>query len=159
MAFEADDIDPVSHTGWSVLVQGLATVIVEPGEVERARTLGLEPWAPSAQRQFIRIRAELVSGRRLVPRPVRKVYLPAPVARIELPQFAGCPACGSQEMLPVSDGATRNYICNTCAACWRLEGTELRRVRPETCPGCLLKPMCTAAAARDGVVAEVTSLR
>ncbi|MDP1806175.1 MAG: pyridoxamine 5'-phosphate oxidase family protein [Acidimicrobiales bacterium] len=68
MAFEADEIDPVLHGGWSVLVQGLATVISDLEELAQARALGLEPWAPSGQSRFVRIRAELVSGRRLLPR-------------------------------------------------------------------------------------------
>ena len=67
MAFEADDIDPVHHSGWSVLIQGLARVISDPDELAHARALRLEPWAPGAQFQFVRIRAELVSGRRLLP--------------------------------------------------------------------------------------------
>ena len=68
MAFEADDIDPVAQSGWSVLVQGLACVISDPDELARARDLGLQPWAPGRRFQFVRIRSELVSGRRLLPR-------------------------------------------------------------------------------------------
>ena len=154
MAFEADEIDPVLHSGWSVLVQGLASVISDRDELAQARALGLEPWAPGGKFQFVRIRAELVSGRRLLPRAAADVAVPAPVTHIELLAFAGCPACGSRELVPVSDGATRNYICNACAACWHIDSGELRRVRPETCPGCLFKPMCTAAAVRDGVLVE-----
>ena len=157
MAFEADEIDPVLHGGWSVLVQGLASVISDPDELAQARALRLEPWAPGGQFQFVRIRAELVSGRRLLPRAAANVAVPAPVTHIELLEFAGCPSCGAHELLPVSDGTTRKYICNTCAACWHIDGEELRRVRPENCPGCLFKPMCTAAAIRDGVLVEVVS--
>ena len=159
MAFEADDIDPVLQTGWSVLVQGLASVITDPDELARARALHLEPWAPGARLQFVRIRAELVSGRRLLPRPAAQIAAPAPVTHIELLEFAGCPSCGGHELLPVSDGATRNYVCNTCAACWHVDGGELTRVRPETCPGCLFKPMCTAAAVRDGMLVEADARR
>ena len=49
MAFEVDDIDPASQSGWSVLVQGLASVIDDPEDLARARDLGLEPWAPAAR--------------------------------------------------------------------------------------------------------------
>ncbi len=59
----------------------------------------------------------------------------------------------------MSDGTTRNYICNTCAACWHVEGRELRRVRPESCPGCLFKPMCTRPPIRDGLHVEVIARR
>ena len=157
MAFEADDVDPVSQSGWSVLVQGLASLIVDPDELARAEMLGLAPWAPSVHRQFVRIRSELISGRRLLPRVVPGIPLPAPVSQVHRPQFAGCPACGSREMLPVSVGATRNYICNACAACWHVEGADFRRVHPDSCSGCLFKPMCAAAAVRDGVGARVSS--
>ncbi|HVL07439.1 MAG TPA: pyridoxamine 5'-phosphate oxidase family protein [Acidimicrobiales bacterium] len=159
MAFEADDIDPVLHSGWSVLVQGLASVISDPEELELARGLRLEPWAPGRDFQFVRIRAELVSGRRLLPKAAPSVAGPPPVTHIELLEFAGCPSCGGRELLPVSDGATRNFICNTCAACWHIEGSTLRRVPPEHCPGCLFKPMCTAAAVRDGLLVEVPAYR
>jgi uncharacterized protein len=157
MAFEADDIDPVLRSGWSVLVQGLASLISDPAELEAARALRLEPWVPAVDFQFVRIRAELVSGRRLLPKAAPTVSVRPPVTHDGVLDFAGCPSCGGREMLPVSDGATRNYVCNTCAACWHLDGSELRRVRPERCPGCLFKPMCTAAAVRDGVLVEVAA--
>jgi nitroimidazol reductase NimA-like FMN-containing flavoprotein (pyridoxamine 5'-phosphate oxidase superfamily) len=159
MAFEADEIDPVGHGGWSVLVQGLASVVADPEELAQARALGLEPWASGGNFQFVRIRAELVSGRRLLPRAAPTLAVPAPVTHIELLDFAGCPSCGGGELLPVSDGTARNYVCNTCAACWHIDGAELRRVRPQTCPGCLFKPTCTAAAVRDGVLIEVEAGR
>jgi nitroimidazol reductase NimA-like FMN-containing flavoprotein (pyridoxamine 5'-phosphate oxidase superfamily) len=159
MAFEADEIDPVLHGGWSVLVQGLASVVTDGDELAQVQALGLEPWAPGGHFQFVRIRAELVSGRRLLPRAATTVAASAPVTHIDLLGFAGCPSCGSRELLPVSDGAARNYICNACAACWHIDGAELRRVRPERCPGCLFKPMCTAAAVRDGVLIEVDAGR
>jgi uncharacterized protein len=69
MAFEADDIEPALRIGWSVLVQGLASVITDPEELRRAQGLGLEPWSPASEFQFVRISAELVSGRRLLAQP------------------------------------------------------------------------------------------
>lgn len=67
MAFEADEIDATHRSGWSVLVQGLARVIVDPAELEQVQALGLDPWTPGGDFQFVRISAELVSGRRLLP--------------------------------------------------------------------------------------------
>ena len=69
MAFEIDEIEPALRAGWSVLGQGLAGVITDPDELRRARALGLEPWTASGQRQFVRITSELISGRRILPRP------------------------------------------------------------------------------------------
>ena len=69
MAFEIDEIEPALLAGWSVLVQGLASVIIDPEELRQARALGLEPWTAGGQRQFVRITSELISGRRILPRP------------------------------------------------------------------------------------------
>jgi nitroimidazol reductase NimA-like FMN-containing flavoprotein (pyridoxamine 5'-phosphate oxidase superfamily) len=65
VAFEVDDVDPTYHSGWSVLVVGPAHEITNPTELEQARALPLVPWAPGAKGHYIRIRTELVSGRRI----------------------------------------------------------------------------------------------
>ncbi len=66
VAFEADDIDPVYHSGWSVLATGMARAITDPDELERVRRLPLAPWgASSSDAAYVRIGAELLSGRRL----------------------------------------------------------------------------------------------
>ena len=68
VAFEADDMDPVRQTGWSVLIQGRAALITDPVDLARAGALPLHPWAPGKRLEFVRIRSELVSGRR-IPQP------------------------------------------------------------------------------------------
>ena len=68
VAFEVDDIDPQRQTGWSVLIQGRAALVDDPVDLARARALPLQPWAPGKRLEFVRIRSELVSGRR-IPRP------------------------------------------------------------------------------------------
>ena len=65
VAFEVDHVDPIYHEGWSVLVQGRATEIADPADIERARALPLRPWAPGTRDRFIRIPAEVISGRRI----------------------------------------------------------------------------------------------
>lgn len=65
VAFEVDDSDAMYHAGWSVLVVGPAYEITAPAELEAARSMPLEPWAPGAKGHYIRIRSEIVSGRRL----------------------------------------------------------------------------------------------
>lgn len=67
LGFQVDRIDPVLQSGWSVLLQGPASVITDPTELERARRLGLRPSAPGERPYFVRIRAERVSGRRFLP--------------------------------------------------------------------------------------------
>ncbi len=65
VAFEADDYDQRTRSGWSVLVTGRAAVVYEEAEIERLGRLGLHPWATAVERPYwIRIRASSVSGRR-----------------------------------------------------------------------------------------------
>jgi nitroimidazol reductase NimA-like FMN-containing flavoprotein (pyridoxamine 5'-phosphate oxidase superfamily) len=66
VAFEADDVDAVRHSGWSVVVTGAATVVTDPAEIERLSRTGPASWAPSPQEVFVRIEPELVTGRELV---------------------------------------------------------------------------------------------
>lgn len=65
VAFEVDHVDPVYHEGWSVLVVGLADEITDPDERRVALALPLEPWAEGERDHVVRVRAELVSGRRI----------------------------------------------------------------------------------------------
>lgn len=68
VAFEADEYDEQSQTGWSVLVTGRAEVVYDEDEVERLSQRGLHPWATAVERPFwIRIRATSVSGRQTPP--------------------------------------------------------------------------------------------
>ncbi len=64
VAFEADDYDPRTRTGWSVLVKGRAEVVHEDSEIQRLSHLGLYPWVTAVDRPFwIRIRPTSVTGR------------------------------------------------------------------------------------------------
>ena len=64
-AFEIDAIEPVTETGWSVIVMGAVDEIRDPAEVRRVEQLGLRPWAPGEKLHWIRLRANVVSGRRI----------------------------------------------------------------------------------------------
>ncbi|MES5824828.1 pyridoxamine 5'-phosphate oxidase family protein [Streptomyces sp. RG80] len=66
VAFEADEVDPVAHSGWSVVVTGRAAVVTDPAEHERLRREGPRSWAPSPVEVFVRVEPELVTGRELV---------------------------------------------------------------------------------------------
>lgn len=66
VAFEADDYDPQSRTGWSVVITGRAEVVDEDTEIERLGRLGLHPWVSGVDRPFwIRVRPAAVSGRQV----------------------------------------------------------------------------------------------
>jgi nitroimidazol reductase NimA-like FMN-containing flavoprotein (pyridoxamine 5'-phosphate oxidase superfamily) len=67
VAFEADQYDPESESGWSVLIRGLARVVDDADQLDRLRRLPLPSWAlqGSAER-YVRIEMEIVSGRRTI---------------------------------------------------------------------------------------------
>ena len=65
-AFEIDEIDPSSRTGWSVIIVGMTEEITSPTEIRRLDRLGLEKWAPGRKEHWMRIRAWTVTGRRIV---------------------------------------------------------------------------------------------
>jgi uncharacterized protein len=65
-AFEIDGIDHAGDVGWSVIITGVCEEITATGELRRVEALGLEPWAPGTKGHWIRIRANVVSGRRIV---------------------------------------------------------------------------------------------
>ena len=65
VAFQVDDIDPATRTGWSVLAVGTARVVSRPSDVVWMRRLPLDPWAPGDKTHVVRIIPEFVSGRRI----------------------------------------------------------------------------------------------
>ncbi|MEW2582930.1 pyridoxamine 5'-phosphate oxidase family protein [Streptomyces virginiae] len=66
VAYEADDIDPGTHLGWSVVATGYATAITDPHEIERYADL-LRPWVEGTASGAVRITPDLVTGFRLRP--------------------------------------------------------------------------------------------
>ena len=65
VSIEADGVDPLYHTGWSVIVTGVAEVLTDSSDVEAASRLPLHPWAPGPHRFLVRIPSTVVSGRRI----------------------------------------------------------------------------------------------
>ncbi|MEU5097154.1 pyridoxamine 5'-phosphate oxidase family protein [Streptomyces sp. NPDC020996] len=65
VAFEADDFDAEARSGWSVVVTGRATVVTGPAEHERLTRTGPRSWMPLPEGVFVRIEAEIVTGREL----------------------------------------------------------------------------------------------
>jgi hypothetical protein len=66
VAYEADDIDPVTHLGWSVVVTGFCRLVTDPLTLARCRGLP-RPWADHRQNRVVRVAPTLVTGVRLVP--------------------------------------------------------------------------------------------
>ena len=66
VAFEADDYDAQTKSGWSVVVNGRAEILYENTETQRLDGLDLHPWPTAVDRPFwIRIRPTSVSGRQI----------------------------------------------------------------------------------------------
>jgi hypothetical protein len=65
VAFEVDDIDIGSRSGWSVTVVGHAHEITDPGELRRVRSLDVVSWAGDGRDHFVSVAAERLTGRRL----------------------------------------------------------------------------------------------
>ena len=65
VAFEVDEMDPVEHWGWSVVVTGVAREVVAVDEVETLTRLPLARWAPLGDDRVIAIDTSMISGRRI----------------------------------------------------------------------------------------------
>lgn len=65
VAYEADDIDPITYTGWAVVVTGLAQAITDPHRIARYERL-LRPWMDRTQDSMIAIEPTMVNGIRLM---------------------------------------------------------------------------------------------
>ncbi len=68
VCFEIDHWDPIEHTGWSVLVEGVADTLDELDDADGDQRRGLQPWSTPAVRQhWVMIRADVISGRQVGP--------------------------------------------------------------------------------------------
>lgn len=65
VAFEIDAADTMYHSGWSVLVEGVAREETDPSRQAELARLPLTPWCPGAKVHWIRIRSDVITGRRL----------------------------------------------------------------------------------------------
>ena len=53
VAFEADDLDAATSSGWPVTVTGRAALVADPSTIARYQAVPLVPWAPGAGDQFV----------------------------------------------------------------------------------------------------------
>jgi nitroimidazol reductase NimA-like FMN-containing flavoprotein (pyridoxamine 5'-phosphate oxidase superfamily) len=67
VAFECDGVDATYHTGWSVVVSGVAEEISNASEIVRLSKLPLGVWLPGDAPRWVRIRPMSISGRRIPP--------------------------------------------------------------------------------------------
>lgn len=64
LSFQADDLEPAVHGGWTVLITGTAHVVGPGSEAERLGRV-VQPWAGGLKPVVVRLRADDVRGRRL----------------------------------------------------------------------------------------------
>ncbi len=64
VAFEADELDSVAGTGWSVTLTGVARLVDERSERGGPVHPAGSPWEPGAPCAVIAISTEIISGRR-----------------------------------------------------------------------------------------------
>lgn len=69
VAFEVDDMEPMSHTGWSVMVTGVACEVTDPAELDALASANIPRWAPAEGERLVEITTEMISGRRIGPAP------------------------------------------------------------------------------------------
>ena len=67
VAFEADGLDALSHTGWSVVVTGLAREVTDEAELADLDPSTIPRWTPVDSARVVAISTEMVTGRRLSP--------------------------------------------------------------------------------------------
>lgn len=65
VAFEVDDFDPIYHSGWSVLVTGVARTVTGADERHVVHASPLVRWARRGACHVVEISLDEVSGRRL----------------------------------------------------------------------------------------------
>jgi hypothetical protein len=67
VAFEVEEIDPVTREGWVVEVRGFAEEITDTGDrwSEHARHAGVAPWVKGEHDHYLAISHVQVSGRRI----------------------------------------------------------------------------------------------
>ena len=61
-SFQVDQIDALRHTGWSVLVQGIAYEATG----HEVRCVTVEPWVAGPKDRWVRLVPRTISGRRIV---------------------------------------------------------------------------------------------
>lgn len=67
VALEADEVDEVERTGWSVVAHGRASIVTDADEREALHAEPFEPWAlPDTNSFWVRIDVHDIAGREVV---------------------------------------------------------------------------------------------
>ncbi len=66
VAFEVDQFEPHDHTGWSVMVTGMARAVDDPAELARIQRTGPDGWVVPGAGRLVSLPTDFISGRRIV---------------------------------------------------------------------------------------------
>ncbi|MEV6162501.1 pyridoxamine 5'-phosphate oxidase family protein [Streptomyces sp. NPDC052052] len=66
VAYQADDIDPLTHLGWSVVATGYCRPVTDPDDLMCYQQL-IRPWSDRVMNCAVQIRPHLVTGIMLTP--------------------------------------------------------------------------------------------
>ena len=66
VAFEVDAYDSTEQEGWSVLLIGRASAVTDERERAELDRRGITPWASGPRPRYVRVRPEMITGRRIV---------------------------------------------------------------------------------------------
>ncbi|GAA2000633.1 pyridoxamine 5'-phosphate oxidase family protein [Catenulispora subtropica] len=64
IAFEVDEFDPATRSGWTVTLTGRSSLVTSKPEQERLAGLDIDPWIPDRE-YFIKVQTQLITGRRI----------------------------------------------------------------------------------------------
>lgn len=65
IAFEVDDVDPIEHCGWSVVVTGIAQEMTGPPWSDPITASAVPRWAPLGRSHLVGLPTQVLSGRRI----------------------------------------------------------------------------------------------
>lgn len=65
VAFEVDEVDAATRTGWSVMVQGAVHHVEDEAERAELTEVGIESWMSGERSLFMRITPTVITGRRI----------------------------------------------------------------------------------------------
>jgi len=105
VAFEIDEIDSGTKSGWSVVVLGRARLVHDAAEEASLGRLQLTPWASGPREQFVVIEPKHVSGRVLHPEGDATEQRESPAVQVQSQVTVAAVVAAGDDMSDVSKQA------------------------------------------------------
>jgi nitroimidazol reductase NimA-like FMN-containing flavoprotein (pyridoxamine 5'-phosphate oxidase superfamily) len=78
VSFEVDHLDEALGEGWSVLISGHARTVTDRAELAEVERLKVTPWAGGTRETYVRITADVITGRRIRATPLAALMAGGP---------------------------------------------------------------------------------